>query len=122
MTGCMDVGGYGPDGPEGADHKGSVVIEWPGSAPGFRDGRNQVIPGCFATVHDKETGRLIPAASVTVRAAWQGLITADVAVYLDGHGEIIYDPNQVAKSDAVPATFPFLVAEMRVRQRASHSD
>jgi hypothetical protein len=36
-----------------------------------------------------------------------------VAVYLDGHGEIIYDLNEIGKSAAVPATFLFLVAEMR---------
>ena len=39
---------------------------------------------------------------------------ADVAVYLDEHGEICRDPYQIARSDDVPATFPFLVSEMRV--------
>jgi hypothetical protein len=112
MTGIMDGGGYGP---EGADHKGLVIIEWPRSVP-KKDGQHRVIPGCFATVHDDETGRLIPAASVTVHVAWNGLITADVAVYLDESGEILYDLAEVAKTDGVPATFPFLVSEMRVRQ------
>jgi hypothetical protein len=109
MTGIMDGGGYGV---ESADHKGVVVIEWPSSVP-RRDECVRVIPGCFVTVHDDRTGRLIPAASATVHVAPKGLITADVAVYLDDHGEIIYDLDEVAKSDATPATFPFLVAEMR---------
>lgn len=112
MTGCMDGGGYGPEGPE---HKGSVIIEWPSSGS-KQEGINRIMPGCFATVHDDETGRLILAASVSVHAACKGFITADVAVYLDEHGEIIYDLNKVVLADAVPATFPFLVAEMRVRQ------
>ena len=108
MTGIMSDG-YGA---ESADYRGSVIIEWPKSAAG----RNRVIPGCFTTVHDDETGRLIPTASATIHVAANGLITADVAVFPDEHGEIIYDPDQVAKTGGVPATFPFLVAEMRVRQ------
>ena len=111
MTGCMDGGGWGNGSP---DHKGAVIIEWSSRTPKQKAPR-QVLPGTFTRVLDWETERLIPAANVTVRAAWQGLITADVAVYLDEHGEIIYDLDAVAKSDGVPATFPFLVAEMRVR-------
>ncbi len=98
-----------------ADYKGSVVIEWAPSGHKQGESVQTVMPGCFTTVHDTGTGRLIPAASATVHVAANGLITADVAVYLDEHGEIIYDLDQAAKTDGVPATFPFLVAEMRVR-------
>jgi hypothetical protein len=113
ITGKMDGGGYGIDSP---DHKGSVIIEWPLAAQ-KQEGRGRLLPSVFLRVYDEDTGRLIPAASVTVRAALGGtpLITADVAVYLDGRGEIIYDEHEIAKSDGVPATFPFLVAEMRVQ-------
>ena len=111
MTGIMDGGGYGMESP---DHKGAVIIEWSSGTPKQKTPQ-QVLPGTFTRVLDWETERLIPAASVTVHAAWMGLVTADVAVYLDESGEILYDLNEVAKSDAVPATFPFLVAEMRVR-------
>ena len=122
MTGLMDGGGYGQESP---DHKGAVIIEWSSGTPKQKTPQ-QVLPGTFTRVLDWETERLIPAVSVTVHASSRGLITADVAVYLDGHGEIIYDLDEVAKTGGVPATFPFLVAEMRVRQaearRAAHSD
>ena len=111
MTGLMDGGGWGDESP---DHKGAVIIEWSSGTPKQKTPQ-QVLPGVFTRVLDWETERLIPAASVTVHAAVDGLITADVAVYPDEHGEIIYDLDEVAKSDGVPATFPFLVAEMRVR-------
>ena len=111
MTGSMDGGGWGDESP---DHKGAVIIEWSSGTPKQKTPQ-QVLPGMFTRVLDWETERLIPAASATVHAAANSLITADVAVYLDESGEIIYDPAEVAKSGAVPATFPFLVAEMRVR-------
>jgi len=111
MTGIMDGGGYGTESP---DHKGSIIIEWSSATPKQKTPR-QILPGTFTRVLDWETERLIPAASVTVHAAYTSLITADVAVYLDECGEILYDLAEVAKSDAVPASFPFLVAEMRVR-------
>ena len=109
MTGCMI--GWVTD---GADHKGSVIIEWSSGTPKQKKPQ-QVLPGVLTRVLDWETEQLIPAASVTVRAAAGGLITADVAVYLDGHGEIIHDPAEISVSDGIAATFPFLVAEMRVR-------
>ena len=109
ITGRMDGGGWGLD---ADDYKGSVVIEWPTSAT-KQDGRGRLLPSLLTTVYDEETGKLIPAARLTVHANCTGLITADVAVYLDEHGEIIYDPNEIGKSSAVPATFLFLVAEMR---------
>ena len=112
MTGIMSDGCE----VEAADYKGSVVIEWARSGHKQGESVQTVMPGCFTTVHDAGTGRLIPAASATIHVAANGLITADVAVFPDEHGEIIYDPDQVAKTGGVPATFPFLVAEMRVRQ------
>lgn len=111
ITGCMDGGGYGI---ESVDYKGSIVIEW-SAAASKRDGIGRLLPGCLTTVYDEETGKLLPVASITIHAAYRGLITADVAVYLGEHGEILYDVADVAKADAPPATFPFLVAEMRVR-------
>jgi hypothetical protein len=103
----MDIAGWGKESPE---YKGSVIIEWSGR-PGPA---NQILPGVLQAVRDVKTGDLIPAASMTVHVPCPGLITADVAVYLDEHGEIIYDLARIAESDAVPATFPFLVAGMTV--------
>ena len=96
------------DGVESVDYKGSVVIEWPcGGQP------NSVLPSVLSRVLDAETGQLIPAAGYTVHARVPGLITVDVAVFLDDHGKIIYDMTEVVKTTATPATFPFLVREMR---------
>lgn len=93
-----------------ADYKGSVILELSGGSPKG----NSIIPGCLNAVRETATNRLIPAESVTVHIPSFGLVTADVAVYLDGHGEIIYDLADVAKCDGVPATFPFLVSHMRI--------
>jgi hypothetical protein len=112
ITGCMSSNDWGPD---ADDWKGVVVIEWP-MAAAKQDRCGGVLASCLTTVYDAETRRLLPTSRFTVHADCTGLITADVAVYLDEHGEIIYDLNEIGKSAAVPATFPFLVAEMRVRQ------
>jgi hypothetical protein len=99
--------------PEAPEFKGSVVIQWP-TAARKTEGTGRLLAGCLTSVYDEETGQLIPAASVTVRVAASGFVTADVAVFLDGNGEIIHDAGQIwRESDGVPATFPFLVAEMR---------
>jgi hypothetical protein len=96
---------------DGVDFKGRIGIEWAGSR--WKQGTNEVLPGCLTTVRDNDTGEILPCAGLTIHVPSQGLITADVAVYLDEHGEIIYDLAKIAESDAVPATFPFLVAGMR---------
>ncbi len=96
---------------ERAEYRGSVAIEWNGGALGTA---NSVIPGCLCAVRDSVTNRLIPAASITVHVPPYGMVTADVGVFLDGDGEIIYDLVEVAKTDSVPATFPFLVSSMRI--------
>jgi hypothetical protein len=98
---------------DSADYKGRISIEWGGGQ--WTPGTNQVLPGCLTIIRDSDTGKVLPAAHVTVHIPSIGLITADVAVYLDDHGEIIYDLAEIAKSDAVPATFPFLVAAMSAR-------
>jgi len=99
--------------PEAPEFKGSVVIQWPAVAR-KAEGAARLLPGCLTSVYDEETGQLIPAASVTVRVGASGFITADIAVFLDKNGEIIRDTGHIwRESDGIPATFPFLVAEMR---------
>ena len=94
------------------DYKGRIAIEWGGGQ--WAPGSNEILPGCLTIVRDNDTGKVLPVAGVTVHVPSTGLITADVAVYLDDHGAIIYDLAKIADSDAVPATFPFLVAGMKV--------
>lgn len=97
---------------DASDYKGRVVIEWPYSPAECP--ANQVLPSVLTSVRDVETGELIPAAKITVHADVPGLITADIAVFLDKSGEIIHDPSVIWRdSDGIPATFPFLVAAMR---------
>jgi hypothetical protein len=104
--------GYVPD-PEGPEFKGSVIIQWPAAAR-KTEGAGRLLPGCLTSVYDEETGQIIPAASVTVRVGATGFVTADIAVFLDKNGEIVRNAGQIwLESDGVPATFPFLVAEMR---------
>jgi hypothetical protein len=94
---------------EGArEHKGSVIIEWP------LGGAGHVLPSCLSAVYDEKTGDLIPAAKIAVCAGGGSVITADISVFLDRQGEIIHDPSVIWRdSDGIPATFTFLVAEMR---------
>lgn len=100
--------------PDGApEFKGTIVIEWPVASP--QPGATTVLPAPFTTVRDAEDGKVIPCAGFTLHAPASGLITADVAVFLDKSGEIICDPDVIwRESDGIPATFPFLVTEMRV--------
>jgi len=110
MAGAMTDYPVADDAP---DYKGRVIIEWPYSSAGGP--ANQVLPSALTSVRDAETGELIPAAKITVHAgASSRLITADIAVFLNRHGEILRDPCQISReSDGLPATFPFLVAGMR---------
>lgn len=96
----------------------------PGDAPEFR-GRisirvprgglpDSILPGCLSEILD-EDGKLLPSAGVAIHIPAAGLITADVAVYLDKQGNILRDPHAIWRdSDGVPATFTYLVSEIRV--------
>lgn len=100
--------------PEAPEFKGFVIIEWSRSGSAGRVQR--IMPGCLAAVRDEKDGGIIPCAGFTVRVPADGFIVADVAVFLDKGGEIIRDADVIwRESDGVPATFPFLVAEMRIR-------
>lgn len=101
-----------PGGDSTPESKGRVIIEWPLSPATCP--ANHVLPSVLTSVRDAETGALIPAAKITVHAGTDTFVTADIAVFLDRHGEIIHDPYQISReSDGIPATFPFLVAGMR---------
>lgn len=99
-----------PQGKETPEYKGRIVIKWSGK---FNEKiPNQVIPGVLTTIY--MDGKVLPFAHATVHVGWGALITADVAVYLDDHGEIIYDLHKIAELEAVPAAFTFLVSGMDV--------
>lgn len=109
MTGVMADYPMPADAPA---FKGSVIIEW--SKAGTPGPVQRIMAGRLTTVRDERDGEIIPCAGVTVHAQADGFITADVAVFLDRDGRIIRDASVIWRdSDGVPATFPFLVAEMR---------
>lgn len=96
---------------DSADYKGAVSIGFTG-AWSETGGRQNVFPGCLTTVYDEE-GQVLPVASMDIHVPAGGLITADLAVYLDENGGILYDLKKITESEAVPATFPFLVIGIR---------
>jgi hypothetical protein len=98
-------------GRDNLNYRGTVLIALTGGWT--KEERPLVFPGCLTTFYDEE-GRVLPVANADIHIPASGLITADLAVYLDEKGEIIYDLNEIMKSEAVPATFPFLVTGMRI--------
>jgi hypothetical protein len=103
---------------ESPAYYGRVIIEWP--APG----RSPVLPGWGCSIFDAETGE--PIVTVTrlkvpsVTADAQDVITADLTMLADENGMPVLGkvPQFIDVEDGeIPSgTFPFLVAEMRVRQ------
>ena len=100
-----------------AEYRGAVIIEWP---PPSRKGPYGCMAGWMMTVFDAVSGKQITTVShadVVVHADASDLLTADLAMFTDEAGEPVYDGPPVMKDgEALTATFPFLVAEMRVRQ------
>lgn len=105
ITGIMSDGG----GRESFSYKGRVIIEWPVGGQ-----KNSILPGVLTRVLDTDTGELIPATSITLHVNCGSIITADIGVFLDEHGEILRDMRKIAETDQVPAMFPFLVSGMRI--------
>lgn len=99
--------------------RGVVVIEWParrGPLP------HSALPGPACTVTDAVTGKLITTCTaVTVRATMDEIITADLTLLADADGNPVLDGKPVPDPtgrEVLTGTFPFAVAEMRVRGKA----
>lgn len=93
-------------------YQGHIGIEWPAPAPG---GTSLVLPGWGCTVWDALSG--LPITTVTrieLHADALNVISADVTMYADENGQPVYSHR---KDEPWPreGTWPFLVAEMRVR-------
>jgi len=100
----------------GPPYRGVVVIEWPapvgGSVYACMIGRD-------VKITDAATGKPFGTCSnVTVHADPGALVTADLTLLADKDGEPLLD-GRVVTRDGEPLTgvFPFVVAEMRVRER-----
>lgn len=113
---CEAVGASVPsrEGPY-AEYRGVIVIEWPaayGASP------YSSMPGRKTEITDALTGKPIrTCTSLTVHADMGGLVTAGLTLFAGEAGEPILDGEPVPDGDGFrTGVFPFLVAEMRVRE------
>jgi hypothetical protein len=104
--------------PDEDGFRGAVIIEWPHSA---KRGVG-ALRGCLVAVYDALTGdepepKMISTVTcITIHAPANGLVIADLTMFADGDGNPVYDGMPVIQDgETVMATFPFIVAEMRVR-------
>jgi hypothetical protein len=98
----------------GPPYRGLVSIEWPapaGSSP------YACMLGRGVKLSDAVTGKLITTCSdITVYADAGALVTADLILFADEDGEPLLDGKPVLDGEGFrTGTFPFVVAEMRVR-------
>jgi hypothetical protein len=105
----------------GPPYRGVVIIEWPaahGASP------YSSLPGWQATVTDALTGkRIVTCTGIAVYAGPDALVTADLTLIAGADGEPVLEPDADGTVTVEPdgegvltGTFPFLVAEMRVRR------
>jgi hypothetical protein len=89
---------------------GRVIIEWPPP-------RNGILASWGCAIYDAETGKLVTTASkVMVTADVQDLITCNLVMFADEDGNPVFDGKPRFRDDRIiTGTFPFIVAEMRVR-------
>ena len=98
-------------------YRGTVIIEWP---PAVGSSPYAVMIGARVRIWDAVTGKPIATctrADITVHADACALVTADLTLFTDEDGEPFYGGTPVVRDgEVLTATFPFLVAEMRVGQ------
>lgn len=101
------------------ESRGVVIIEWPASAP-LGVG---ALPGWKVSVFDAFSGdspeprEIRTVTGVEVRASPHEIITASLTMLADADGNPLFDGEPVVKDgEILTGTFPFIVAEMRVRQ------
>jgi hypothetical protein len=117
---CKGIGAERPvtaRNPPENGYRGAVIIEWPGPP------KHGVGPvrACLAAVYDAFTGdspdpKMIPVTEITVHAPADGFVTADLTMFADADGNPSYTGMPVVRDgEIITATFPFRVAEMRIR-------
>jgi hypothetical protein len=93
-----------------------IIIEWPaahGPSP------YSAIAGRTVEITDALTGKPIRTCTgVTVRADMERLVTADLTMLADEGGLPLLDGDPVLDGKEIrTGVFPFLIAEMRVKDR-----
>lgn len=98
--------------------RGAVIIEWPEPAP-LGVG---AISARMVTVYDAFTGGdpgpkpITTVSAITVRVTMDEIVTADLTMFADEHGEPILDGQPLVRDgEILTGVFPFLVSEMRVK-------
>jgi hypothetical protein len=116
MAGIETTGTTGP----GVAYLGVIAVEWPPPRPGYECAP---MPGWKIAVFDALNGRQITTVTrLVIHASANDVVTADVTMFADLDGQPVYDGKPYYRGQAdlagevVYGTFPFLVAEMRVRQ------
>jgi hypothetical protein len=113
---CDDDGAAGVKAESRAaqNYRGVIIIEWPAVK---RAAPYNVMAGCLLTVTDAVSGAQIKTCTdIAIRANAEALVTADLTMLTDEDGEPLFDGKPVPDGGGFrTATFPFLVAEMRVR-------
>ena len=114
--------------------RGSVIIEWPSAGSRPPQGVGTRLPGWGCSITDAETGKpILTVLKLAVHADAQGFVTCELTMFADLDGNPLLElerrdrypvmPGHIGSHVVYPdeeggirtGTFPFLVAEMRVR-------
>lgn len=98
-----------------AQYRGVIIIEWP---PGTGKGPHSAIAGHLMSITDAMTGKpIMTCVHAEIHVAMDALVTADLTLLAGEDGEPLSGGEPVVRDgEVVTGVFPFLVAEMRVRQ------
>ncbi|HMH94744.1 MAG TPA: hypothetical protein VK586_27125 [Streptosporangiaceae bacterium] len=102
---------------EDAQYRGVIIIEWPppGASP------YSAMTGWNVAITDAVTGQAITtvmSTDITVHADAERMVTAALTMFADENSEPLLGGMPVMKDgEALTGVFPFLVSEMRVRDR-----
>jgi hypothetical protein len=101
----------------GVTYLGVIAIECPQPRPGYE---YAPMPGWQLAVFDALNGKPVTTVSrLVIHADASDIVTADVTMFADEDGQPVYAGRpRVRDGETIWGTFPFLVAEMRIRPHA----